>query len=373
MNRDIKLLTISHALWGVGEGLFLTLQPLYIEELGATPAQVGGVLSMLPLACGLTYIPSGILGDRLPRKPLMIAAWLCGLLGILICALTRTWRGLIPGLVVYGFSAFAGPIINAYLATATSGENLERVLSTVVAAYAAGSAVSPLLAGWLTGLVQMRVVYLMAFAVFALSTAGVLGISSQQPSGRAGWRVDGRPLLNARVLGFIGVAAWSFFAMYLVFPLAPNYLASVRGLSAAQIGAISSLGALGMTVLTLLLGRIGASERPWGWLLGQCLVWMSAALLLWAPGAGGAVLAYLLRGGYLACWPLIQANAGGLLGEANRGLAVGAILTAVSGAQVVASVIAGRLYGVLPSWPFLAALLLIPVGVVLTAGMTQRR
>jgi len=44
MNRDIKLLTVSHVLWGVGEGLFLTLQPLYIQELGANPGQVGGVL-----------------------------------------------------------------------------------------------------------------------------------------------------------------------------------------------------------------------------------------------------------------------------------------------------------------------------------------
>ena len=161
MNRDLKLLTVSHALWGVGEGLFLTLQPLYIQELGANPGQVGGVLSVLALASGLTYIPSGLLGDRLPRKPLMIGAWLCGPVGVLICVLAQTWQALIPGLAVYGFSAFAGPITNAYLVRRAGGRDPERVLSNVVAAYAAGSVLSPTLAGWLAGSVNMQIVYLL--------------------------------------------------------------------------------------------------------------------------------------------------------------------------------------------------------------------
>ena len=354
-------------LWGVGEGLFLTLQPLYIQELGANPGQVGGVLSVLSLACGLTYIPSGLLGDRLPRKPLMIGAWLCGPIGVLICVLAQTWQALIPGLAVYGFSAFAGPITNAYLARAAGGKDVERVLSTVVAAYAAGSVLSPLLAGS----VQMRIVYLLAVGMFALSTIAVACVSPQHPSGRSGWRVDWRLLLDVSFVKFVTVAAWSSFAMYLVFPLAPNYLTNVRGLNAAQVGAISSLGAAGAAMITLLLGRIRAGKLPWAWLLGQCLVWVSAVLLLWAPGVAGTALAYVLRGGYLACWPLMQAKAGRLLGEANRGLALGTALTAMSGAQVLASLSAGRLYGIQPRWPFVAALAAIPVGLCLVARMAE--
>ena len=371
MNRDLKLLTVSHALWGVGEGLFLTLQPLYIQELGANPGQVGGVLSVLALASGLTYIPSGLLGDRLPRKPLMIGAWLCGPVGVLICVLAQTWQALIPGLAVYGFSAFAGPITNAYLVRRAGGRDPERVLSNVVAAYAAGSVLSPTLAGWLAGSVNMQIVYLLALGVFVLSAVAVACVSPQLPSGRTGWRVDWRLLLDVRFVKFVTVAAWSSFAMYLVFPLAPNYLANVRGLNAPQVGAISSVGAAGMAVITLLLGRFRIGKRPWAWLLGQSLVWASAALLLWAPGVAGIALAYVLRGGYLACWPLMQAKAGRLLGEANQGLALGTALTAMSGAQVLASVSAGLLYGIHPAWPFLAALVAIPVGLCLVARMTE--
>jgi len=177
MHPDIKLLTVSHALWGVGEGLLLTLQPLHIQELGANPGQVGGVLSVLSLACALTYIRCGVLSDRPPRKPVMIGAWVCGPVGVLICVL--------------------------------------------------------------------------------------------------------------------------------------------------------------------------------------------------APGVAGAALAYVLRGGYLACWPLMQAKAGRLLGEANQGLALGTALMAMSGAQVLASVSAGLLYGIQPRWPFLAALAAIPVGLCLVARMTE--
>ena len=367
MNRDIRLLTISYALWGVGEGLFLTLQPLYIEALGANPAQIGGVLSTLSLAAGLTLIPSGLLSDRLPRKPLMVSSWVCGLTGVLICILARTWRGFIPGLVIYGFSAFGSPICSAYLATASGEDSLERVLSTVTAAYAAGTVLSPALAGYLAGMVGMRAVYLVAFGMFALSAAAVVSLSPQQSSGRAGRPMEWRVLLGTRWVRFVSGIAWSGFAMYLVFPLSANYLTHVRLLNTAQVGMLSSLGALGAMALTLLLGRVGAGKRRMAWLLGQSLVWVSSALLLWAPGVAGAALAYLLRGGYLAIGPLVQANAGRFLGEANRGLALGLMLTVASGAQVLAAVVAGWLFGVQPMWPFLAALAAIPVGVWLTA------
>ena len=44
MSRDIKLVTLALFLWGCGEGLFIYIMPLYMEQLGATPSEVGAVL-----------------------------------------------------------------------------------------------------------------------------------------------------------------------------------------------------------------------------------------------------------------------------------------------------------------------------------------
>ena len=223
MNRDIRLIGLALFLWGVGEGLFFYIQPLYIEQLGANPAQVGGVLSLMGLAAALAYIPTGYLSDRLPRKPVLLGGWLLGFLAVLISALARSWQALAPGLILYGLSAYCIPVINAYLATAARGENLERVFTATFAAHTAGTVLSPTVGGLLAEALSMRAVYLISAVLFALSTATVLGISPQQPAEKrnrqGGWRL----VLTPRFLRFAGPVLLTFFSMYLLFPLAPQF------------------------------------------------------------------------------------------------------------------------------------------------------
>jgi len=363
-NRDIKLMTLAVFLWGAGDGLFFYIQPLYIEELGANPAQIGGLLSLMGLVTGLAFIPAGYLADRLPRKPLLLGGWVCGSVSMLICGLAQDWRGLIPGLVLYGLSAYCMPVVNAYLATAAGGHSLERVFTTTAAAYTAGMILSPAVGGMLADSVSMRAVYLAAAGVFALSMTAVLAIAPQRPDSRQGPQSNLRLLLNGRFLGFVAPVLLAFFAMHLVFPLVPNYLADVRGWSTLQIGVLGSVAAVGTTLFSLLLGRV-RGKRSRGLLLGQGLVWLSAGMVLWAPGLAGVALAFLLRGGAAACRALT-------LGEANRGLALGATSTTVVLSQVLAYATAGFLYALQPALPFLAALALIPAGIVLTSRLPER-
>ena len=44
MSRDFILVIISLLTWGIGEGAFLYFQPIYLEELGASPLVVGSIL-----------------------------------------------------------------------------------------------------------------------------------------------------------------------------------------------------------------------------------------------------------------------------------------------------------------------------------------
>ena len=45
MNRNLLLVAISLFTWGVGEGLFIYFQPLYLQQWGADPLMIGAVLS----------------------------------------------------------------------------------------------------------------------------------------------------------------------------------------------------------------------------------------------------------------------------------------------------------------------------------------
>jgi MFS family permease len=53
----IRLMLLSEILWAVGEGLFFYLLPVYVQDLGATPAQVGLAFGVGELALTLTYLP----------------------------------------------------------------------------------------------------------------------------------------------------------------------------------------------------------------------------------------------------------------------------------------------------------------------------
>jgi len=370
MNRDTRLVALALLLWGFGEGLFFHIQPLYIERLGANPVQIGGLLSAMSVVSAVTFLPAGVLTDRLPRKWLMWGGWVLGLAGTLLVGLARTWQGLIPGLLLYSFSAYCIPVINAYLAHAVGGRNLERTFTAVFAGYAAGGVISPTVGGWLAQATTMRTVYFAAAALFALSALTVLLVSPQPVASRVERDRRYRALLNGRFLRFALLSWLAFVAMYVGFPLAPNFLADVRGWDVARIGTLGSFQALGMTLLTYLLGHLGDGRRARGLVVGQVLVWGSALLLLLAGAFPMLALAYLLRGAYQGCRSLTEARATALGGEAERGLLLGATETTIAIANIVAPYAAGWLYAGDPAYPFVASLALIPVALLLTVGIT---
>ena len=387
MNRDTRLIGVALLLWGFGEGLFFHIEPLYIAELGATPVQIGSILALANVVRGATYLPAGLLADRVPRKWFMVGGWVTGLVGVLLVASARTWQALVPGLLIYALSAYCIPVVNTYLAHAVGGRRVARAITLVFAGYAAGGVVSPAVGGWLAGVASMRAVYVASAVCFAASTAIVVNSSPQPVPTRTADGHRWAALLNRRFLRFAAFVSLIFVAMYLAFPLAPNYLQEVGGWRVARIGALGSFQALGNAALNPFLGHLADDDRPdarrRGWLgraraliIGPGLVWLSVLVLLLARNLPLLILAFLLRGAYFGCRSLVQARATGLARETDRGLLLGASDTIIALAQVAAPYLAGWLYAAEPSYPFFAALGLIPlvlVASVAAGGLVTRR
>jgi MFS family permease len=389
MNRDTRLIALALLLWGFGEGLFVHIQPLYIEELGADPVQIGGLLSVAAVVTAASLLPAGILADRLPRKWVMVGGWITGMVGVFLVGMARSWQGLIPGLLIYAFSAYCIPVINAYLAYAVGGQHVARTFTTVFAGYAAGSVISPTVGGWLAEATTMRMVYFASALLFALSTLTVVQVSPQTVPRRIDQGGRWRSLLNGRFLRFATFVCVTFVALHLSFPLASNFLKEVGGWRIARIGTLGSFQALGAALLNPLLGRLGdetkgetssqadmgshiqaksrgfpLAEAP-GLIIGQALVWSSALILVLAGTFPLLALAYLLRGAYQSCRSLTQAQATALTSEADRGLLLGATETIIATAQIIAPYAAGWLFASNPTYPFVASLALIPIMVLL--------
>ena len=366
MTRDLRLLSVSLFLWGVGEGLFFYLQPIYLAELGADAVQVGVVLGLAGAAMAVTHIPAGILADRFGRKTMMIVAWLVGMVSTVLMFLASSLQLFVAALVLYYLTSFVMSPLSSYVTTARGGWSTGRALTTISASFNAGAVIGPVSGGLLASGLGIRPLFGIAALLFILSTVMLYSLREQplEPP-----HADGRfrPLLANRTVARILVVVFiSMLALSLSWPLTPLYLHEVRGLSVAQVGAMGSFFALGIVVLNLTLGRSPARR---GSLIGQVLAAGSVALLWRGMSLPVYAIGYFLAGGTRTARSLLSAQVERVVERFHLGLAFGVTETIASSALIVAPLLAGLLYQRDPASPFPVSLALIAGSLVLSARL----
>jgi MFS family permease len=341
MNIDLILLSFSLLTWGIGEGMFIYFYPIYLQQLGANTMAIAGIFGLFGLAMMVAHIPAGHMADRLGRKPLLVAAWVVGVLAALVMGFALTLPVFIVGMLLYGLTAFVTSPMNSYVTAARGKMSPVRAMTLVSAAYSLGAILGPISGGWIGARIGLRSVYLISAGVFVVSTV-ILFFLHPQPRDVHDPATPPESLWkNTRFISFLGIIFLAMFVMYLPQPLAPRFLQNERGLSLQSIGLLGSIGNLGNTLLALALGQIAARS---GFLLAQ----VSAAffsLLLWkGTGLGWYALGYFLLGGFRSARSLIYAQVRPLIHPAQMGLAYGVAETASALAVMLAPLLAGVLY-----------------------------
>ncbi len=369
MGRDTRWVMTSYWLWGVGEGLWLYMQPLYVKSLGATPAQTGVVLSMWGMARLIFILPVGILADRSPARRLMLPGWYAGVGGVLMIALAPDWRWAIPGFFMYGLSAVAIPITNLYLTqslrhdpTRNPSLPIQASLTALWAAYSAGLVVSPTVGGLIGDWVSLRAVFVCSTVGFALSTAAVRRTTDYPAPVRPTHGQSNRSTLRRwPVLSPFILVTLAFVALYVGQTLSPQYLEEAGGFSRSSIGVFGSLNALGTAVISLGLGRLSSWRAFFASLL---LVALAFGLLLTTGAWPVVVVAYFMLGAYNAARPLAVSIISERVPEHLRGTAYALVDTLAGLAYLLGNVAAGALYGIDPRWPFWTGIAGIAVAIL---------
>jgi len=129
MNRSLKLVTISLFAWGMGEGMFLMFQPLYLQKLGADPIAIGAILGGMGFMTTISQIPSGYLSDKFGPRPLMWASWIWGTLAACAMALANSLILFIVALLLYGLTGSVLAPMNAYITAMRGDWTAERALT----------------------------------------------------------------------------------------------------------------------------------------------------------------------------------------------------------------------------------------------------
>lgn len=363
MDPSLIWLVASLFTWGIGEGMFLIFQPLYLQQLGANPIAIGSIIGAAGFAMVVAHIPAGHLADRVGRRPILLAAWTVGTLAAWTMALAPGLSLFVAGVILYGATAFVISPMNSYATAARGNWTVGRVLTFTSGMYNVGVVIGPLLGGWLGDRFGLRSVYFASGTIFLVSTILLSLIRPQPRDHHDPSNPPGGLLSNWRYLSLLTVLFVTAFAMYLPQPLTPNFLQNERGMSLSTIGRLASIGGLGNALLAFFIGNL---EARLGFILGQVGVALFSFLLWRTTGFGWYALAYFLLGGYRAARALGAAQIRPLVHESQMGLAYGISETVVALTILAAPPLAGFLYDRDPASVYPLGLFLIALGVLIS-------
>ncbi|MCC6300200.1 MAG: MFS transporter [Anaerolineales bacterium] len=369
MNRNLVFVSLALLTWGFGEGLFFNFQPIYLKRLGSSEAQIGLILGAFGAAMAITHIPAGRLADRFGRRPLLVIAWVTGLVSTVVMALARELPMFIIGMLGYGLTAFVSSPLGSYVTAARGKWSVGTALSMNTATFSLGMVLGPLTGGWIGDHYGLRTVYFVAAGVFVLSTFFILLIQNQPIDRHDPESPPVNLLNNSRLKRFLAVVAFAVFAMYLAQPLTPNFLEDVRGLSLSNIGVVFALGALGNSLFALTLSRF---EPHRGFVVAQALVAMFAVLIWRGTNMPALAFGYFLLGGFRASRPLAMAQARSLVHQSQMGLTYGVMETANAVIFILTPPLAGLIYERDPSLTYQLAFVLIIVSAAISAIVPRR-
>jgi MFS family permease len=371
LNRSLLFVAVALLLWGFGEGMFFNFVPIYLDrQFKLSEYEIGLVLGAFGFSMAITHIPAGRLADRMGRRPLLVAAWVLGLASTFIMGSALALPLFLIGLFGYGLTAFVASPLSSYVTAARGNWPIGTVLSLTTATFGLGMTLGPVTGGWIGDNYSMRTSFFVAAGTFLLSTIFLLFIE-RQPIDRHDPEAPPPNLSsNRRFLVLMGVIAFGIFAMYLAQPLTPNFLEGVRGLSLSEAGIIFTAGALGNSVMAILLSR--AHPRR-GFLFAQALVILFALFIWKGTSLPIYVLAFFLLGGFRAGRPMALAQARELVHDSQMGVTYGIMETISAVIFILTPPLAGVLFEYDPTIVYPISIGLLFGSIAVTYFFSPRR
>jgi len=371
LNRNLLFVALALLLWGFGEGMFFNFVPIYLDnQFQLTEYEIGLVLGAFGLSMAITHIPAGRLADKIGRRPLLLIAWLMGLVSALLMGLTVALPVFLVGLFGYGLTAFVASPLSSYVTAARGKWSVGTALSLSTATFAMGMVLGPITGGWIGDHYGMRMSFLVAAGMFLFSNVCILLIEGQPIDVHDPEDPPQTLMRNRRFIAFLGVLAFAVFSMYLAQPLTPNFLEGVRGLSLGEAGIIFTAGALGNSLMAIAFSR--ANPRR-GFLIAQGLVILFALFIWKGTSLPVFALGYFLLGGFRAGRPMAMAQARELVHDSQMGVTYGIMETITSVIFVLTPPLAGYLFERDPMIVYPLAIGLLAVSILVSYLFSPRK
>ena len=371
LNRNLFFVAAALFLWGFGEGMFFNFVPIYLDiQFALSKYQIGLILGAFGFFMAITHIPAGRLADKVGRRPLLIGAWMLGLISTLTMGIALTLPLFLIGLFAYGLTAFVSSPLASYVTAARGKWPVGTVLSLTTATFGMGMVLGPVTSGWIGDNYGMRMSFYVAAVVFVFSNAFMFFIEGQPVDHHDPDFPPPGLRSNKRFITLMAVLALAIFSMYIAQPLTPNFLEGVRGLSLSQTGLIFTIGALGNSLMAITFSRVNPRN---GFLAAQALVILFAFLIWKGTGMPFFALGYFLLGGFRAGRPMAMAQARELVHESQMGITYGVMETVSAIITIVTPPIAGLLFEIDPFIVYPISIGMVAISIVLSSIYLPRK
>jgi MFS family permease len=280
-SKTLITLYIPSTIVSVSQGMVVPTTPALAASFGVLPALAAQVVTANLLGRFLVTLPSGILIDRLGRKPAMIGGPVLIVLGSILTVITPSFALLVVAQLLSGAGAAIWALGRELAAIDLIRPNQRgRVLALFFGINSAGSALGPVLGGAATDWYGYRAVFVIAMVL----SIGVIGLSAMIPeTGKHAARsqshlldfgrlTDIQPMYRVTYLVVVLATFAQMIRMTVVNAMLPLRVETELGFSATEVGAL--FGIIGMVNLMFM--------GPAGWIsdrLGRKAACVPAAVL----------------------------------------------------------------------------------------------
>ncbi len=383
---NLLVLIVSYILGRFSYSLYSPFHSLYIRELGTSPLLLGLMSSTGYAILALIRIPGAFIADRYGRKTI-IAIFTYGVaIANLFYALAIDWRFIIVGIAISNISQIYLPALEALEADSIPSKRRGMGFAAINVIPMIAAIFAPPIVGFLVerlGLVPgMRIAYGVVLAIgiavavirtlflketlenpkeFKLKELGS-AFSESIHSITEAWRFMPQSVVFLTVILMIGAFEAPLFNLYMAL-----YANDIVGISSFQWSIISTAWMVTTLVVGIPVGRmIDSIGRKKSILLAYLFSTPIIIFLILSRGFIQLVIVNIFFAlGMSIMWPALSALQADLIPQDKRGRIMGTIGTLCAIAMVPSSAIFGLLYQNNPIYPFILAILLEIVTVII--------
>jgi DHA1 family bicyclomycin/chloramphenicol resistance-like MFS transporter len=291
----VLILAVLSMLGALSIDAYLPALPAIGKEFAAGPAAVQQSLTIYVFAYAVMTLFYGTLSDSFGRRPVILGSLIVYLASSLGAAFAPSLAALMVFRLLQGLSAGAGTVVGrAMVGDLSSGPEAQRAMSYIAVVFGLAPALAPIIGGWLQATAGWRsIFFFIAGVTLALLIVCLVMLPESLPEEQRQafhpgailkryWEVGGHRVFMLRGLSI----AVGFAGVLLYVAAAPAFVLEILGLGVTQFGWLFLPLIGGMTVGSLLSGKL--SHR----VAAEKLIRAGFAVMIMAAAANVAYCAW---------------------------------------------------------------------------------